>query len=48
MNLQQAELDDICFEKEDAPVVVDVLYNNHCVDLRGKPFLLATLGETSL
>ena len=42
MNLQQTMslsyyvlLDDVCYEKDKAPVEVDVLYDDQCLDLEG-------------
>ena len=34
-SLQQTLLEDVCHEKDEAPVDVDVLYDDDCVDLQG-------------
>ena len=35
LNLHQTLLDDVCYEKDKAPVELDVLYDDQCVDLEG-------------
>ena len=31
---------DVCYEKDDVPVDVDVLYDDHCVDVDGNKYSL--------
>ena len=42
MNLQQTLLEDVCYEKDKAPVELDVLYNDQCLDIQG---VIYTLGS---
>ena len=42
LNLQQTLLEDVCYEKDKAPVAVDVLYDDQCLDLEG---VIYTLGS---
>ena len=42
MNLQQTLLEDVCYEKDKAPVELDVLYDEVCLDLEG---VIYTLGS---
>ena len=42
LNLQQTLLEDVCYEKDKAPVEVDVLYSDHCEDLEGNIYSLGS------
>ena len=42
VNLQKTLVDDICYEKDKALVDVDVLYDDHCVDIEGVIYSLGS------
>ena len=42
VNLQKTLVEDICFEKDEALVEVDVIYDDHCVDIEGVIYILGS------
>ena len=42
LNLQQTLLEDVCYEKDKAPVDLDVLYDDQCLDLEGVIYSLGS------
>ena len=42
VNLQKTLVEDICFEKDQALVEVDVIYDDHCVDIEGVIYILGS------